>query len=137
MRRHVLTSIPQRQPYLGFISLRTYTRPTRGKTSIDAKDVPINNVAATEEYIDPRPPWLFSASALLRVLLVPAGLIYGVFVHDFGEGDHVFMPPRRWWARQKAAFFTLSPEERKLVEASGPRSSPDERQDEQDDASSL
>ncbi len=71
MRRHVLATIAQRPAHRGLISLRTYTRPTRSKTPIDANDVPINDVAATEEYRDPRPPWLFSASALLRVLLVP------------------------------------------------------------------
>ncbi|TDL18136.1 hypothetical protein BD410DRAFT_806815 [Rickenella mellea] len=107
-------------------SLRTHAQRAGMQSPTGTNGAPLNDVAASEEYIDPRPPWMFSASALLRALLVPAGLIYGVFVHDFGEGEHVFTPPRRWWARQKSAFFTLSPEERTLVESSVERPGPDE-----------
>ena len=63
--------------------------------------------------LDPRPPWLYNYSTLLRVLVVPgelllllsvcsffltknypypAGFIYAVFFHDFGKQEHVFMP---------------------------------------------
>ena len=68
-------------------------------------------------------------------------LFYAVFFADFGDREHVFMPvrpfcaaawesksslidylasivkPRRWLRRQQDAFFTITPEERKLVEA--------------------
>ncbi|KAH8113560.1 hypothetical protein DFH11DRAFT_307523 [Phellopilus nigrolimitatus] len=85
-----------------------------------------------------RAPWVFAGAHVLRVVL-PAGertrlpvypslrttmlnfsavgFAYGVFWHDFGEGEHVFMPARRWLARQRAAFFTLSPAERRLGQA--------------------
>ncbi|EJC99040.1 uncharacterized protein FOMMEDRAFT_170795 [Fomitiporia mediterranea MF3/22] len=65
--------------------------------------------------VDPRPRWLFSTASLLRVVLVPTSLIYAVFFHDFGEQDHVFVPPRRWLQRQKESFFTLSPAEKDLA----------------------
>ncbi|EPQ54584.1 hypothetical protein GLOTRDRAFT_111327 [Gloeophyllum trabeum ATCC 11539] len=61
-------------------------------------------------------PWWHRAAFWLRVTLVPGFLVYSVFYADWGEGDHVFRPPRKWLEQQKAAFFNLSPEERKLVE---------------------
>ncbi|KAI0269789.1 hypothetical protein BC834DRAFT_863376 [Gloeopeniophorella convolvens] len=67
---------------------------------------------------DPRPPWVYSTSAGLRFVLIPSILFYAVFFYDFGEREHVFMPPRRWLQRQRDAFFTISPEERKLIEES-------------------
>ncbi|KAH8989684.1 hypothetical protein EDB86DRAFT_1883301 [Lactarius hatsudake] len=66
---------------------------------------------------DPRPPWVYSTSAGLRLTLIPGILFYAVFFADFGDREHVFMPPRRWLWRQRDAFFTITPEERKLVEA--------------------
>ncbi|KAH9049967.1 hypothetical protein EDB84DRAFT_1451966 [Lactarius hengduanensis] len=66
---------------------------------------------------DPRPPWVYSTSAGLRLVLIPGILFYAVFFADFGDREHVFMPPRRWLWRQRDAFFTITPEERKLVEA--------------------
>ena len=60
---------------------------------------------------DPRPPWVYSTSAGLRLVLVPSvfsvywwipvlkhleGIIlYAVFFADFGDREHVFMPVRR------------------------------------------
>ncbi|KAL5479104.1 hypothetical protein ACEPAI_2392 [Sanghuangporus weigelae] len=64
---------------------------------------------------DPRPRWMFSTAAFLRITLVPVGLIYAIFYHDFGEEDHVFMPPRRWLQKQKDSFFVLTPAEKDLV----------------------
>jgi len=66
---------------------------------------------------DPRPPWVYSTSAALRLVLMPSIIFYAVFFADFGDREHVFMPPRRWLRRQQDAFFTITPEERKLVEA--------------------
>ncbi|KAI0055600.1 hypothetical protein BV25DRAFT_1779273, partial [Artomyces pyxidatus] len=65
---------------------------------------------------DPRPPWVYTASTSLRLVLIPSALLYAIFFADFGDKEHVFMPPRRWLERQKAAFFTLTPDERGLTE---------------------
>ncbi|KAF8237178.1 hypothetical protein L208DRAFT_1212370, partial [Tricholoma matsutake] len=65
---------------------------------------------------DFRPPWLYNTSRLLSYTLIPSVAIYGIFFHDFGEREHVFQPARRWVAKQKAAFFTLSPEEQKILQ---------------------
>ncbi|ETW81637.1 hypothetical protein HETIRDRAFT_426985 [Heterobasidion irregulare TC 32-1] len=70
-----------------------------------------------EDYrFDPRPSWVYTLSTTLRLVLIPSALVYAVFFADFGEKEHVFMPPRRWLERQKAAFFTLSPAEQELTE---------------------
>ncbi|KAH9969549.1 hypothetical protein BC827DRAFT_1262776 [Russula dissimulans] len=53
-------------------------------------------------------------------------LLYAVFFADFGDREHVFMPPRRWLQRQREAFFTITPEERKLIEESMPQRTRDE-----------
>jgi len=78
----------------------------------------IGNVHREEIPSDPRPPWVYSTSAGLRLILVPSIIFYAVFFADFGDREHVFMPPRRWLQRQREAFFTITPEERKLVEKS-------------------
>ncbi|EAU85895.2 pyridoxamine-phosphate oxidase [Coprinopsis cinerea okayama7 len=41
--------------------------------------------------------------------------LYTIFVYDWGDHEHVFMPPRRWLARLKQSFFTLSPEEEAML----------------------
>ncbi|KAI5123176.1 hypothetical protein M0805_000876 [Coniferiporia weirii] len=86
---------------------RAYSQKPLGSVSVE-QTVPT----------DPRPPWLFASASLLRVVFIPVGLTYAVFFHDFGEDEHVFMPPRRWLQRQKEAFFTLSPAERRLADDS-------------------
>ncbi|KAH9980323.1 hypothetical protein BGW80DRAFT_1274733 [Lactifluus volemus] len=63
-------------------------------------------------------PWVYSTSVGLRLVLIPSGLLYAVFFADFGDREHVFMPPRRWLQRQRDAFFSITPEERRLVEES-------------------
>ncbi|THV03855.1 hypothetical protein K435DRAFT_851456 [Dendrothele bispora CBS 962.96] len=65
---------------------------------------------------DFRPPWVYTAVRLGLQWSIPAIGLYAIFWYDFGPSEHVFSPARRWAARQKAAFFTLSPEERKLTE---------------------
>ncbi|VDC00717.1 unnamed protein product [Peniophora sp. CBMAI 1063] len=65
---------------------------------------------------DPRPPWMYTSVSWAQWIICPAVAIYGVFFMDFGDREHAFMPARRWLQRQKAAFFTLSPEEQKYVE---------------------
>ncbi|KAI0770291.1 hypothetical protein C8Q74DRAFT_1274554, partial [Fomes fomentarius] len=59
--------------------------------------------------------WVYPVSRIANFLIVPTAILYAVFFADFGDHEHVFMPPRRWLAAQKAAFFSLSPEEQKLV----------------------
>jgi len=61
-----------------------------------------------------------------NVAIIPMTLLYAVFVADFGEREHVFMPARRWLDRQRAAFFSLSPAEREaagVVDAEPPTAS--------------
>ncbi|KAI0322006.1 hypothetical protein OF83DRAFT_1047178, partial [Amylostereum chailletii] len=69
-----------------------------------------------DEPLDPRPPWVYTSSHLLKLVLVPSSLLYAVFVMDFGDHEHVFQPPRRWLARQKDAFFSISPAQRALTD---------------------
>jgi len=65
---------------------------------------------------DFRPPWVYTASHILTYSLIPFVGLYCVFIADWGSReDHVFMPPRRWIARQKATFFSLSPAEQELA----------------------
>ncbi|KII90553.1 hypothetical protein PLICRDRAFT_136881 [Plicaturopsis crispa FD-325 SS-3] len=66
-------------------------------------------------WTDPRPPWVYRTTGMLQYTVIPFALFYAVFFFDFGEREHVFMPPRRWVARQKAAFFTLSPAEEDML----------------------
>lgn len=67
---------------------------------------------------DFRPPWVYTASHILTYSLIPSVGLYCVFMADWGgREDHVFMPPRRWFARQKATFFSLSPAEQELAKS--------------------
>ncbi|KAL7279940.1 hypothetical protein ACG7TL_006351 [Trametes sanguinea] len=59
--------------------------------------------------------WVARASRISNFMVIPAVILYAVFVADFGDHEHVFQPPRRWLAAQKAAFFSLSPEEQRLA----------------------
>ncbi|KAH9922799.1 uncharacterized protein BXZ73DRAFT_104033 [Epithele typhae] len=59
--------------------------------------------------------WVRRVSRIGNFVLVPSIILYAVFVHDFGDYEHVFSPPRRWLQSQTAAFYTLSPEEQKLA----------------------
>ncbi|RDB17804.1 hypothetical protein Hypma_000676 [Hypsizygus marmoreus] len=69
---------------------------------------------------DFRPPWFYTLTRVLSWTVIPSVVLYGTFVHDFGEQDHVFRPAREWAERQKASFFTLSPEEQKIVAVEPP-----------------
>ncbi|KAH9891659.1 hypothetical protein C8Q73DRAFT_82072 [Cubamyces lactineus] len=59
--------------------------------------------------------WVSRASRISNFMVIPAVILYAVFVADFGDHEHVFQPPRRWLAAQKAAFFSLTPEEQQLA----------------------
>jgi len=93
-------------------TLRHFTeKATQKSGKIGWEDVPS----------DPRPPWVYSTSAGLRLILIPSILFYAVFFADFGEREHVFMPPRRWLQRQREAFFyyyTRGTEARRGIHAS-------------------
>ncbi|EIW80997.1 hypothetical protein CONPUDRAFT_56687 [Coniophora puteana RWD-64-598 SS2] len=43
---------------------------------------------------DFRPPWVYSASHILKYTVIPAALAYCVFWADWGEREHVFSPVR-------------------------------------------
>ncbi|KAI0712158.1 hypothetical protein C8Q76DRAFT_676510 [Earliella scabrosa] len=66
--------------------------------------------------------WVYPVSRIANFLIVPTAILYAVFFADFGDHEHVFMPPRRWLAAQKAAFFSLTPEEQKLAGVDTPTS---------------
>ncbi|RDX42477.1 hypothetical protein OH76DRAFT_1362721 [Lentinus brumalis] len=59
--------------------------------------------------------WVYPVSRIANFTIVPTAILYAVFFADFGDHEHVFMPPRRWLAAQKAAFFDLTPEEKRLA----------------------
>ncbi|KAF9267314.1 hypothetical protein L218DRAFT_894458 [Marasmius fiardii PR-910] len=73
---------------------------------------------AEEPNTDFRPPWVYQTSRLVSYLVIPGIAFYSVLIHDFGDHEHVFQPIRRWVARQKASFFSLSAEEEKLLKQS-------------------
>ncbi|KAG2010047.1 pyridoxamine-phosphate oxidase [Coprinopsis cinerea AmutBmut pab1-1] len=64
---------------------------------------------------DFRPPWVYTTSRVGSVVVIPVIALYTIFVYDWGDHEHVFMPPRRWLARLKQSFFTLSPEEEAML----------------------
>ncbi|KAG7088301.1 hypothetical protein E1B28_012311 [Marasmius oreades] len=66
---------------------------------------------------DFRPSWVYQTSRLVSYLLIPGTALYFILIYDHGDHEHVFQPIRRWVARQKASFFTLSPEEEKLMKS--------------------
>ncbi|KAI0720445.1 hypothetical protein C8T65DRAFT_791380 [Cerioporus squamosus] len=59
--------------------------------------------------------WVYPVSRIANFTIVPTAILYAVFFADFGDHEHVFMPPRRWLEAQKFAFFSLSPEEQRLA----------------------
>ena len=102
---------------------------------------------------DPRPPWVYSTSAALRLVLIPSAysfyweirhmsssirkvlyfMLYFLRISVIGSTSSCryvvaaalllrkanlisIVKPRRWLRRQQDAFFTITPEERKLVE---------------------
>ncbi|TFK40660.1 hypothetical protein BDQ12DRAFT_679827 [Crucibulum laeve] len=69
---------------------------------------------------DFRPPWVYVTSRLLSFTVIPAVAFYAIFFYDFGDHDHVFQPARRWAVAQKAAFFTLSPAEERILKVNEP-----------------
>ncbi|KDQ62516.1 hypothetical protein JAAARDRAFT_30420 [Jaapia argillacea MUCL 33604] len=71
------------------------------------------NIGPSDDAI--RPLVHHRLSKFLIMTMIPFALGYQIFVHDFGDHEHVFQPARRWVARQKASFFNLSPAERHLV----------------------
>jgi hypothetical protein len=82
---------------------------------------------------DFRPPWVYACMRLISFAVIPGTLfynltllieswmialvvgIYSVFFYDFGGGEHVFSPARRWATRGFNVFFRLSPAEERLL----------------------
>ncbi|KAI0070146.1 hypothetical protein K474DRAFT_911719 [Panus rudis PR-1116 ss-1] len=67
---------------------------------------------------NPLPKWGLIVNKISSFVIIPTAIIYAVFFMDFGDHEHVFSAPRRWLDRQRAAFFSLSPAEQELVQAS-------------------
>ncbi|KAF9534481.1 hypothetical protein CPB83DRAFT_889464 [Crepidotus variabilis] len=65
---------------------------------------------------DFRPPWVYVGTRLISFVVIPAVGLYSVFLYDFGTQNHVFTPVRRWTANAFSSFFTLSSEEKKLLQ---------------------
>ncbi|KIY68306.1 hypothetical protein CYLTODRAFT_351544 [Cylindrobasidium torrendii FP15055 ss-10] len=68
------------------------------------------------EIKDFRKPWVYKTVSLVNWLVIPAVAFYSVFFYDWGDGYHVFTEPQRWMRRQQEAFFSLSPEQQKIVD---------------------
>ncbi|OBZ71451.1 hypothetical protein A0H81_08384 [Grifola frondosa] len=66
---------------------------------------------------DFRPPWVYRAIRIANFVAIPSAILYSVFFADFGDHEHVFSPARRWMDAQRAAFFSLSPAERRVAGA--------------------
>ncbi|KAH6912793.1 hypothetical protein BKA70DRAFT_1422359 [Coprinopsis sp. MPI-PUGE-AT-0042] len=64
---------------------------------------------------DFRPPWVYASSRFGSVVVIPATMLYGIFLYDWGDREHVFMPARRWLARLKQQYMTLTPEEERML----------------------
>ncbi|KAF8073621.1 hypothetical protein FPV67DRAFT_756750 [Lyophyllum atratum] len=88
-------------------------RPLRTSRTMATKVHRLPRTPGDED--DFRPPWFYTMARVLSWTLIPATAAYGVFVYDFGDHEHVFQPARRWAEQQKAAFLTLSPDEKKIV----------------------
>ncbi|KAK0221741.1 hypothetical protein IW262DRAFT_1460030 [Armillaria fumosa] len=88
--------------------------PTKPKPKIEKTE---KDMLYELELADFRPPWVYTGTKLLTYLVIPAIALYGIFIYDFGDREHVFQPPRRWLLRQKESFFTLTPEEQKLIKS--------------------
>ncbi|KIK93733.1 hypothetical protein PAXRUDRAFT_828672 [Paxillus rubicundulus Ve08.2h10] len=72
--------------------------------------------ARNDDSGDFRPRWVYSASSFLTYTTIPVALLYCVFLADWGDRDHVFMPLRRWMLQHKQSILSLSPEEVALVQ---------------------
>ncbi|KAF9221643.1 hypothetical protein BS17DRAFT_785107 [Gyrodon lividus] len=75
-----------------------------------------NQQNARDDDGDFRPRWVYSASSFLTYTTIPVALLYCVFLADWGDREHVFMPLRRWILQYKQSIFSLSPEEAALVQ---------------------
>ncbi|KAI0657409.1 hypothetical protein C8Q70DRAFT_1004565, partial [Cubamyces menziesii] len=95
------------------LSLRSTPRFVSYRSASSSRNPwpPIHDAPAEK----PLRTWVSRASRISNFMIIPAVILYAVFVADFGDHEHVFQPPRRWLAAQKAAFFSLSPEEQQLA----------------------
>ncbi|EIN12952.1 hypothetical protein PUNSTDRAFT_141506 [Punctularia strigosozonata HHB-11173 SS5] len=82
---------------------------------------PLGSRAAVSPAAEPpterfRSPRVYTFRRIALATAIPAAIVYQVFFAKYDQEEHVFTPARRWLARQKAAFFALSPEERRMLE---------------------
>ncbi|KAJ7175997.1 hypothetical protein C8R46DRAFT_76872 [Mycena filopes] len=73
--------------------------------------------ASVQGFKDFRRPWFFKAVGIANFVIIPVVGIYAAFFWDWGndEREHVMKPARRWFQKQKDAFFRLSPPEQELA----------------------
>ncbi|KIP08096.1 hypothetical protein PHLGIDRAFT_127234 [Phlebiopsis gigantea 11061_1 CR5-6] len=93
--------------------------------NVKPKPTPPPATAHLPEPEEHRRSWFWTANRLSNFVVIPMAVLYCVFYADYGDGEHVFSPMRRWLHRQRDAFFSLSPEERQLVRENK-ESSPDQ-----------
>ncbi|RPD62371.1 hypothetical protein L227DRAFT_34317 [Lentinus tigrinus ALCF2SS1-6] len=90
------------------------SKQTRGARHASRKSNPWPEPQGTAEAPKAR-TWIYPVSRIANFTIVPTAILYAVFFADFGDHEHVFMPPRRWLDAQKASFFSLTPEEQRLA----------------------
>ncbi|KAJ7677504.1 hypothetical protein B0H17DRAFT_1079347 [Mycena rosella] len=95
--------------------------PRRPSTSPTESSIPPSEFPPSESSTDApkdfRSPWLFKAVGVGNFIVIPVVGVYAAFYWDWGDDDrdHVMKPARRWFKRQKDAFFSLSPPEQELA----------------------
>ncbi|KAG2155963.1 uncharacterized protein EDB93DRAFT_1129077 [Suillus bovinus] len=112
MNHFRLTVLARRSP-----CIRHYS-----KKSPAVQPTPSQKESAERDDGDFRPPWVYSASHILTYTMIPTAILYCVFLADWGEREHVFSPVRRWTAKYKESFLSLSPDEASLIKESQPPS---------------
>ncbi|KAF9241195.1 hypothetical protein BU15DRAFT_45340 [Melanogaster broomeanus] len=68
----------------------------RGTVRKYASTQPQQNQQKTDDDSgDFRPPWVYTTVSVLKYTTIPLTMIYCVFLADWGEREHVFMPVSR------------------------------------------
>jgi len=126
--RHVVLSQQRRAPSHALAYRLTTQTRFKSSKAVPATDSP----SALQNLKTPPPPssqrpeeteerdskfrtWALAANKIASFAIIPMTLLYAVFLADWGDHEHVFMPARRWLLRQKAAFYMLTPAEQELI----------------------
>jgi len=64
----------------------------------------------------PIEPWYSRTARISTFVIIPATALYMVFVYDWGPHNHVFSESHRWFERKKNSLWTMSPEEKDMVQ---------------------